>query len=200
MDGSQRTNIGVMTRANTAFMPNWDVPGWDYFSVPGITNSFDCQRACNQDVKCRAWTFVSTRAVNNNCFLKSGIPHLEADPTMTSGVKQNETSQHQLIWIYIDRTLSQQNPGASRAPLAGTILLESESSSNQWFLGLNIFIDHSVIEVFEPQGGRVAITTRVYPEQDTAENLAVYVNNGPTTDQNIIIDTLDIWNLTGIWT
>jgi sucrose-6-phosphate hydrolase SacC (GH32 family) len=124
---------------------------------------------------------------------------LEADPTMTSGVKQRGTSQQQLVWVYIDRTLSQQNPRASRAPLAGTILLESESSNDQWFLGLNIFIDHSVIEVFEPQGGRVAITTRVYPEQDTAQNLAVYVNDAPTTDQNIIIDTLDIWNLTAIW-
>ena len=72
--------------------------------------------------------------------------------------------------------------------------------NNQWFLELDIFIDHSVIEVFEPQGGRVAITTRVYPEEDTAENLAVYVNDGPTTNENIIIDTLDIWNLNSIWT
>jgi hypothetical protein len=200
MDGSQRTSIGVMTKANTTFMPNWDVPGWDYFSVPNINNSLDCQRACDQDVKCRAWTFVSTRELNNNCFLKTGIPRLETDPTCTSGVKQSETSGQQFIWVYINRTLSQQNPKASSGPLAGTIWLDSESSNDQWFLGLNIFIDHSVIEVFEPQGGRVAITTRVYPEEDTAENLAVYVNIGPTTNQNITIDTFDIWTLNGIWT
>ena len=125
---------------------------------------------------------------------------MEADSTCTSGVKQSETNEQQLVWVYINRTLSQQNPKASRGPLAGTIWLDSESSNDQWFLGLNIFIDHSVIEVFEPQGGRVAITTRVYPEEDTAENLAVYVNIGPTTNQNITMDTFDIWTLNGIWT
>ena len=179
-------------------MPNWDVPGWDYFSVPSITSSFDCKRACDQDAKCRAWTFVSNRAVNNNCFLKSGIPRLEADVTCTSGVKEQQINR-QLVWVYINRTLSQQNPAASRAPLAGTLWLDSASSNEEWFLGLSIFIDHSVIEVFEPQGGRVAITTRVYPEEDTAVNLAAYVNDGPTENQNIIINTMDVWTLDGIW-
>jgi sucrose-6-phosphate hydrolase SacC (GH32 family) len=189
-----------MTIANTDFIPDWDVVGYDYLSVPSITSSFDCQRACDDDAKCRAWTFVSNRQVNNNCFLKTGIPYLEADPTCTSGIKQRVTKQQQLVWIYINRTLSQQNPGASRVPLAGTFWMDSESSNDQWFLHLNIFVDHSVIEVFESQGGRVIITTRVYPEEDTADKLAVYVNTGPTTNQNIIINTLDVWSLNGIWT
>ncbi len=73
-NGSQRTNIGIMTRSNTDFMPNWDVPGWDYFNVSGITNAFDCQHAFDEDDKCRAWTFVSTRQVHNNCFRKHGMP------------------------------------------------------------------------------------------------------------------------------
>ncbi len=94
----------------------------------------------------------------------------------------------------IDRTLSQSNPDASRYPLAGTVWLQSQPISNQCFLQLNIFIDHSVIEVFESQGGRTAITTRVYPEDDTATNLAVYVNDGPTTNELII------WTLDSIWT
>lgn len=199
-DGSQRTSIGVMTRANTDYIPNWDIPGYDYLSVPGVNESLDCQYACNADIKCRAWTYVSTRPLNNNCFLKSGIPHLEADSTMTSGVKQHGTKQQQLVWVYINRTLSQQNPGASRATLAETFWMDSESSNDQWFLHLNIFIDHSIIEVFEPQDGRVAMTTRVYPEQDTAKQLAVYVNTGPTTNQYVTINTLDIWALNGIWT
>ena len=65
---------------------------------------------------------------------------------------------------------------------------------------LNIFIDHSIIEVFESHDGRIAITTRVYPEQDQANNFAVYVNAGPTTNDNIIINSLDFWNLNSIWT
>ena len=113
-------------------------------------------------------------------------------------MKQQQISR-QLVWVYINRTLSQQNPAASRGPLAGTLWLDSTSSNDQWFLELSIFIDHSIIEVFEPQDGRVAITTRVYPEQDTAVNLAVFVNDGPMKNDNIIINTLDIWNLDGIW-
>jgi len=188
-----------MTRSNTRFMPNWDIPGYDYLSVPGITDSVDCQHACDVDPICRAWTFVSTRVVNNNCFLKTGIPHLDFDSTMTSGVKQDEQDQRQLVWIYFNRTLSQENPGASRTTIAGTIWLESELINEQWFLGLNIFIDHSIIEVFEPKGGRLAMTTRVYPEQDSATNFALYVNQSPTNNEYIVLNTLDFWNLTSIW-
>jgi sucrose-6-phosphate hydrolase SacC (GH32 family) len=115
-------------------------------------------------------------------------------------VHQELKRDKQLIWIYIDRILSQSNPDASRYPLAGTIWLQSQSVSNQCFLQLNVFIDHSVIEVFESQEGRMAITTRIYPEDDTARNLAVYVNGGPTTNEFIIINSLDIWPLDSIWT
>ena len=43
MNGSQQTRIEIMTKSNTDYMINWDIPGWDYLSVPRITNSFDCQ-------------------------------------------------------------------------------------------------------------------------------------------------------------
>ena len=188
-----------MTRANTRYMPNWDIPGYDHLSAPGITTTFDCQRACDADLICRAWTFVSTRQVNDNCFLKTGIPHLEADSSMTSGVKQDDRDQRQLVWVYFNRSLSQQNPSASRTSIAGTIWLQLQTINDNWSLGLNIFIDHSIIEVFEPKGGRLAMTTRVYPEEDSARYFAVYVNEGPTNNEFIVLDTLDIWNLTSIW-
>ncbi|CAF3666451.1 unnamed protein product [Rotaria socialis] len=127
LGGSQRTSVGIMTRASTTFMPNWDVPGWDYFSVPGITNSLDCQHAF-------------------------GNTELGGRLDLYLRLKQSETKQQQqqLVWVYTNRTLSQRRSGASRDPLAGTIWLESESLNDQWFLELNIFIDHSVVEVFEP--------------------------------------------------
>ena len=189
-----------MTRANISFLFNWDLPGWDYFSTPNITNPSDCQLSCDKDTKCRAWSFVKTRLVNDNCFLKTGIPRLEADATCISGVKQPNATQ-KLVWIYINRTLSQSNPGASRDPVAATIwMTASERSNSQWSLGLDIFIDHSVIEVFEPQGGRAAITSRVYPEEDSADRLAVFATTGPSTNHNITINSLDAWALSGIWT
>ena len=88
VDDSQRTNIGVQTRANSGFMVNCDVPGWDYFSVANMSDPYDCSRACDNDGKCYAWNSVKIRQVNDNCFLKTGIRHLEVDFTCISGVNQ----------------------------------------------------------------------------------------------------------------
>ena len=179
-------------------MHNWDLPGWDHLSIPGINRSIDCQSNCDQDTKCHAWTFDESKEVNNNCFLKSGIPLLVVNSACTSGVKQRRINE-QIIWIYINRSLSQQNPAAARSPHFGAMWMESISTNEEWFLTLNIYIDHSAIEVLETKSDRVAITSRVYPEEETAQNLAIYVNVPSTTEQNIIIDTLDIWLLNSIW-
>lgn len=42
------------------------------------------------------------------------------------------------------------------------------------------------------------MATRVFPE-DTAENLSIFVNKNPITNQTIIINNL-ILNLSGNWT
>lgn len=191
-----------MTRSNISYIVNWDLPGYDYASAYNITNPSSCQHSCDQDAKCRAWSFVNTGQVNDNCFLKTGIPRLEADSTCVSGVKQSSSSeQQQLAWIYINRTLSQSNPAASRDPVAAAIWMEAtEHPYGQWILDLDIFIDHSVIEVFEPKSGRLAITSRVYPEDITADKLAVFVHSASASKQNITIESLDTWLLDSIWT
>jgi len=184
---------------NTSLIMNWDLPGWDYDSVPNITQWLDCRIACDHDNRCQSWTFDISRQINNNCFLKSGIPLLVSKSVSISGVKQQENNQ-QPVWIYINRTLSQRNPSAARGPLYGVIWIESSMLNNQSSLELDIFVDHSVIEIFEPQGGRIAITGRVYPEEENAKNLAVYALHVPTNNDSIIIETLDFWTLTTIWT
>ncbi|CAF1419097.1 unnamed protein product [Adineta steineri] len=196
-DGTQRTDIGISTLTNTSVMMNWDFPGFDYFSVPNVTQWFDCQSACDHDNKCHAWTYDTSKQINNNCFLKSGIPLKYASWFCVSGVKQQKINQ-QLVWIYINRVLSQRNPGASHSPIHGTIWMNSTMLNNQFLLELDIFIDHSVIEIFEPQNGRIAITGRVYPEEENAKNLGVYALRIPTIEDNIIIKTLDFWTLTAI--
>jgi hypothetical protein len=197
-DGSQQTSIGITSRENTTVMINWDLGGWDYFSVPSITQWSDCQIACDKDNKCHAWTFVKDRPINNNCFLKSGVPLLSPNTVCVSGVKQRKTNE-QVVWIYLNRTLSQKNPDSAHGPIHAPLWLETTSMNNQWFLQLDIFIDHSVIEIFEPQHGRFALTGRVYPEEENANNLAVYVNNAPNSNDNIVINTIDVWNLNTIW-
>ena len=177
-------------------MINWDLPGWDYFSVPNITQWPDCQVACNNDNKCVGWTYVKDRQINNNCFMKSGVPVLSSNDVCVSGVKPRQNNQ-QVAWIYVNRTLSQKNPKAAHDFMHAPLWLESPSTnSNQWFVEFDIFIDHSIIEIFEPQGGRFALTTRVYPEEINANNIGIYVTN---FSGDVRINTIDAWNLTNIW-
>ncbi|UJR36994.1 hypothetical protein I4U23_029702 [Adineta vaga] len=199
LDGTQRTSIGISTSTNTSVMINWDLPGWDYFSVPNINRWLDCQFACNQDNRCQAWTYDAGRQLSDNCFLKSGIPLKNGNWLCVSGVKQQMNNQQQPIWIYMDRVLSQRNPEAAHSPYHDVIWMEPSIVNSLFTLELEIFIDHSVIEIFEPQNGRVAITGRVYPEEQTAKNLAVYARLIPTTNDSIVIKTLDFWSLDTIW-
>ncbi|CAF0921458.1 unnamed protein product [Adineta ricciae] len=198
-DGSQRTSIGIASRDNTSVMLNWDLPAWDYLSVPSIIEWSECETACNRDTKCQAWTFVKDRQVNNNCFLKSGVPFPNPNSVCVSGVKQRGDDK-QILWVYMNRILSQKNPDAAHDIIYAPLWVETTTTNAHWFLQLDIFVDHSVIEVFEPQGGRFALTGHVYPEDGNADNLAVYINDGPVDDDSIVIDTLDIWKLNTIWT
>jgi len=177
-------------------MINWDLPGWDYGNVSNITQWSQCQIACNNDNKCVSWTFVKDRQINNNCFLKSGVPFAVSNGVCVSGVKQKQSNQ-QIVWVYINRTLSEKDPDAAHGIVHAPLWLESTTMNDQWFLELDIFIDHSVVEIFEPQGGRFVITGRVYPEDENANNFGVYVNKYAG---NIVINTIDVWNLTTIWT
>lgn len=174
-------------------MFNSDLPGWDYLSVPNITKPIDCQSACNNDQICQSWTFVSDRPLNNNCFLKSGVPFLNENSVCTSGVKQRQIDE-QLIWFYVNRTLSETNPGANRGIVHAPIWLQSSKISNdQWFLELQIYLDHSVIEIFDPQIGRIALSTRVYPEViDDGDHLGVFVTEN-SSDNEIILNSIDLW-------
>ena len=197
-DGSQRTDIGLATADNTTVMINWNLDGWDYSSAPNVSQWSDCQVACNKDNKCAAWTFVNSRQINDNCFLKSGIPFLFSKTDCISGVKPKEKNQ-QVAWIYVNRTLSQKSLNVSHDLMHAPLWLEPSTSmnNNQWFVELDIFIDHSVIEIFELQGGRFAITTRVYPEEINADNIGIYMTN---SSDDVRINTIDVWNLTSIWT
>lgn len=195
-DGMQRTSIGILTLSNTSAMLNWDMPGWDYLSVSNVTRWVDCQLACDRDERCQSWTYDASRQLNDNCFLKSGVPLPVASWSCVSGVKQQGNNQ-QPVWVYINRVLSQRNPGATHTPLHGVIWMQATGPLT---LELDIFVDHSVIEVFEPHEGRLAITGRVYPEEASATNLAVYALRIPTNNETILIQSLDFWALHTIWT
>lgn len=63
------------------------------------------------------------------------------------------------------------------------------------FLSLRILVDHSIIENFV-QGGRMAITSRVYPTEAVKEQAHVFLfNNGST---QVTVRKIDIWQMNDV--
>ena len=69
---------------------NTDRPGGDFrdFAVNG-SDSGACWRACSEDAKCAAWTFIKpgARGPVGHCWLKNQIPDPVVDTCCDSGVK-----------------------------------------------------------------------------------------------------------------
>ena len=70
----------------TTLENGFDRPGSDYrsFAVPSGNYRTGCQRACQTDGRCQAWTFVKPTKI---CYLKNGLPAKRRDPDMVSGIR-----------------------------------------------------------------------------------------------------------------
>ena len=68
---------------------NTDLPGGDYdhFAMR-TTNYEECLKACNQQDRCQAWTFVRPRGGDPAvCWLKDRVPESQSSACCTSGTK-----------------------------------------------------------------------------------------------------------------
>ncbi|CAF1104135.1 unnamed protein product [Didymodactylos carnosus] len=136
-DGTEWTNIGLLTRSNITYMENWDIPGWDYADVSNIAKPSECQAACDNDRVCKSWSFVM-RDQTSYCYLKSGVPLPVKATQCTSGVKVLNAQDEQLVWIYIDRTQSSTDPEAEHSPYFGSIWFKTHENylninEDKWF-------------------------------------------------------------------
>jgi len=74
---------------------NIDRPGGGDFRhiIPAKDDPALCQRACQDDTQCKAWTYVKPNTVqgaNPNCWLKSGIPAAVHNGCCVSGLKRTK--------------------------------------------------------------------------------------------------------------
>lgn len=73
------------------FEINWDRPGYDYANYE-MNNPREilCQWKCQQDNRCRAWTFVNPGVQGRlaRCWLKSRVPNAVPNRCCTSGIIQ----------------------------------------------------------------------------------------------------------------
>jgi PAN domain len=75
----------IKTRSSTV-ENNVDRRGHDYsnFALSSGAGHTACQRRCEADTGCFAWTFVKGK--NPHCWLKSGVPQASANSCCTSGI------------------------------------------------------------------------------------------------------------------
>ena len=82
--------ISASAQADT-FEIGWDRPGFDYSSF-NLSNPREilCQWRCQQDRRCRAWTFVNpgVQGSQARCWLKYRVPRAIRSSCCTSGIIQ----------------------------------------------------------------------------------------------------------------
>jgi len=87
-----------------------------------------------------------------------------------------------------DQSRSTTMEHVERTVFQGTVeVLEHEKQ-----ITLRVLVDHSIIESFA-QGGRTAITARVYPTEAVQSNAHVFLFNNGTSD--IRVSKIDIWQM-----
>lgn len=81
---------GVIASADT-FEGGWDRPGYDYKNFEMFNpRPVLCQWQCQQDSRCRAWTFVKPgyQGAQARCWLKDRVPTAYRNACCTSGIIQ----------------------------------------------------------------------------------------------------------------
>lgn len=91
-----------------AVLVNRDVDGFDY-RVVKETSLADCQRSCEADGRCRAYTFNTWQHV---CFLKASATAQRIEPRGISGTKPGASPRSAQRRPTIERIPLQQFPGA----------------------------------------------------------------------------------------
>ena len=74
--------FGAMLPGHAMAQADIDRPGGDFKGVY-VNNAAECQRQCNNDAQCQAWTFVRR---DRHCMLKNSVPQSRADACCESGL------------------------------------------------------------------------------------------------------------------
>merc|ERR1712232_92016 len=151
-------------------MPGWDITGGDYNTTNVNYTDFKiCEQACDDDIHCKAWTYVVRGPLYASCCLKSKINKAKKKDSCTSGVKNPPSDDFSGPQFFVDF----QPPANSESVTTVTVgevngatdklkLLASDKT-----IDMRLFVDNTFTEVYW-MGGRVAMTTTT-PASDTAD-------------------------------
>lgn len=76
---------------------NTDRPGGDYNNLGNLRDATVCQRKCQEDNRCLAWTFVKANTIYgpdsySECYLKDSVPQKRTHTSCESGVITRQTT------------------------------------------------------------------------------------------------------------
>ena len=66
-------------------LDRYDLPGGDYYTMPGEVHYDDCEYECKQDSRCLAFTYNTQ---NYQCFLKDYVNREQRHRDAISGIKE----------------------------------------------------------------------------------------------------------------
>lgn len=165
------------------FMPNFDLGGGDYSIEhhPPNTDPAVCQKLCDGQPKCKAWTYVirGSPTGSGDCCLKSVVPCPRAvagGDKMWSGAK-----------VAGEQTCLPHSGGGGGGGVPNTLQLLSSDAE----LTIRVFVDNQVLEAYF-MDGRVAITAAA---PGTVQSGAVAVES--TAAGKLV--SAEVFPMSGIW-
>lgn len=204
-DGTKRTRIQAYLSSNTSVLSETHVRGPTYrlLNFPVKSKVFNvsqerlyinaCRNFCYKERSyCKAWTVSRIRDSESSwkrslCQLKSSVSGFVHSASSTSGVI---VDSEMVGWVLVNRSASSTS-GSSSAVGASFPLKLNDTS-----VELHIFLDHSMLEVYV-QGGRLAITTRLYVNDSEANHASIWTDG----NQGVVSGVqATIWSLGSIWT
>lgn len=200
--GVEFTRVGIRDGTMMPGVDLWDeVNGDRHRDTGGLAEA--CEQGCKVDAGCGAWTFTQTKngtVCRTKAMAQRSLVVVDGSPgcflpnyggwgdnaSSISGFKQQPGLRFALL--YIDRVHSSADPAVFGSFGYAQMLriVPGEDSSLQ----LHAFVDRSIVEVFG-QGGRAAVTARVYPTLPAADGIALY-NAGPNP---VIVRAVRAWQL-----
>jgi sucrose-6-phosphate hydrolase SacC (GH32 family) len=169
-------------------MPGSDLTGGDYNVTNVDYKDFKiCEQACDDDAKCKSWTYVIRGPKYASCCLKGGVPAVRSKDSCTSGVK-DPTQSGGGTKFYVDYV-----PDADTVTVGvdGGVSDKLKLSPSDKTIDMRLFVDNTFTEAYW-MGGRVAMTTTT--KANKAAGMSVSADKAGITLANA-----KAWKVGSIW-
>jgi len=175
-------------------MVGWDMPSGDYkVTNVNYTDFKVCEKSCDGDAQCQAWTYVIRGPLYASCCLKKAVKTAKQKNSCTSGVKNPSGGNDHGTQFFVDyvppasgANVTEVKVGAVGGKTDTLKLLASDET-----IEMRLFVDNTFTEVFW-MGGRVAMTTTTPASQQA--DVTVSSDKTGTT-----LASAKAWQVGSIW-